>query len=203
MIRLRERASGMGQQHQSQQQEQPSQRQQQQSQLQDQQGQRHDQQQQQPYQQAQHFSQPNLGTGGQLANGTFALQDTGVPHAAPVVPVALFAQSERTERIAITVEDRIVVVPVRTIVYVTSVEGKTEFVTKDQTYKVNEPLVTIERKLQHSSIVRVHRAFLVNLDQIVEIQPWFHSTYNLIMEDGSSVPVSRTYMKELKHIFGF
>ncbi|MXI40492.1 DNA-binding response regulator, partial [Escherichia coli] len=30
------------------------------------------------------------------------------------------------------------------------------------------------------------------------VQPWFNSTYNLHMTDGSIIPVSRTYAKELK-----
>ena len=40
------------------------------------------------------------------------------------------------------------------------------------------------------------RSFIAN--HITEIQPWFNSTYNLIMKEGSKVPVSRTYAKELK-----
>jgi len=43
----------------------------------------------------------------------------------------------------------------------------------------------------------------VNVDRIVEIKPWFHSTCQLKMQDGSSLPVSRTYMKELKQLLGF
>ena len=89
------------------------------------------------------------------------------------------------------------------LIYIRSLEGKTIIATDDQQYKVSEPLVTFEQKLENTSIVRVHRAFLVNLDAIVEIQPWFHSTYNLVMKDGSKVPVSRTYLKELKQIIGF
>ncbi len=31
-----------------------------------------------------------------------------------------------------------------------------------------------------------------------EVQPWFNSTYNLVMKNDERVPVSRTYAKELK-----
>ncbi|CAG7644311.1 Sensory transduction protein LytR [Paenibacillus solanacearum] len=110
---------------------------------------------------------------------------------------------EKTDKLAVLVEDRILLVNISRIVYISAAEGKTVIVTEDQRYTVNEPLVHYEQKLQHTPIVRVHRAYLVNLDGIVEIQPWFHSTYNLVMKDGSSVPVSRTYMKELKQLIGF
>jgi len=49
----------------------------------------------------------------------------------------------------------------------------------------------------------VHRSYIIQLTCIEEIQPWFNSTYNLIMKDGSKVPVSRTYVKELKQLIGF
>ncbi|WP_409347282.1 LytR/AlgR family response regulator transcription factor [Paenibacillus sp. MBLB4367] len=113
------------------------------------------------------------------------------------------AQKERTEKLALLVDERILLVHVSKIMYISSLEGKTIIATEEQQYKVNEPLVTYEQKLANTKIVRVHRAFLVNLDAIVEIEPWFHSTYNLLMKDGSKVPVSRTYLKELKQLIGF
>ncbi|MFK7693269.1 LytR/AlgR family response regulator transcription factor [Paenibacillus sp. HJGM_3] len=121
---------------------------------------------------------------------------TASPYKKPSTP-------DRTEKLAIVVEDRILLVSLSKIIYIGSVEGKTVVAMDDQQYKVSDPLVAFEQKLQNTSIVRVHRAFLVNLEAIVEIQPWFHSTYTLIMKDGSKVPVSRTYMKELKQFIGF
>ncbi|WP_219834150.1 LytTR family DNA-binding domain-containing protein [Paenibacillus sp. R14(2021)] len=112
--------------------------------------------------------------------------------------------SGRIDKLAISVEDRILLVSLSSILYISSAEGKTEIAVGDnRKYTVLEPLVAFEQKLLGTSIVRVHRAYLVNQDAIVEIQPWFHSTYNLIMKDGSAVPVSRTFIKELKHRIGF
>lgn len=112
------------------------------------------------------------------------------------------AASERTGKLAVTVEERIILLNLNKILYIASEEGKTLLVTEAQTYKVNEPLVLFEHKLHGSPIVRVHRAYLVNVDAIVEIQPWFHSTYTLMMKNGTKVPVGRTYMKELKQLLG-
>lgn len=110
---------------------------------------------------------------------------------------------ESVDKLAITVEDRIIIVPVKEILYIYSEEGKTVIITMENKYEASDSLITFERKLINTSIVRVHRAYLVNLNQIKEIQPWFHSTYNLMMPDGETVPVSRTYTKELKKRFGF
>ncbi|WNB91839.1 LytTR family DNA-binding domain-containing protein [Bacillus sp. NEB1478] len=110
---------------------------------------------------------------------------------------------KRNDKLAVTMDERIVLIPVHEIVYIGTIEGRTVIVTDKQRYQVNEPLITYEKKLQQKSIVRVHRGYLVNLDKIVEIQPWFHSTYNLIMKDGEKIPVSRTFTKDLKKHFGF
>ncbi|MBN3524431.1 LytR/AlgR family response regulator transcription factor [Paenibacillus apiarius] len=119
------------------------------------------------------------------------------------LPVSRSSVPERQDRLAITVDERIVVLHVDHIIYIGFEEGKTVIVTKERQYKVSESLTMLERKLRHPSITRVHRAYLVNVDRIVEIEPWFHSTCQLKLENGSMVPVSRTYMKELKLLLGF
>ncbi|WP_144553080.1 LytTR family DNA-binding domain-containing protein [Bacillus sp. X1(2014)] len=111
--------------------------------------------------------------------------------------------NERPEKLAITIDEKIVIVNISDIHYIGTNEGKTVIAIENTKYSVSDSLVTFERKLQHSSIIRVHRAYLVNVDAIVEIEPWFNSTYNLIMKDGEKVPVSRTYTKELKQLLGF
>lgn len=108
-----------------------------------------------------------------------------------------------TDKLAITVDERIIIIHIQDILYIGTMEGKTNIVTEKQKYQASDSLVTFEKKLQGTSIVRVHRGYLVNMDAIVEIQPWFNSTYNLVMKDGESVPVSRTYTKELKQLIGF
>ncbi|AIE59056.1 LytR/AlgR family response regulator transcription factor [Bacillus methanolicus] len=108
-----------------------------------------------------------------------------------------------TNKLAVNVDNKIVLINIKDILYLCSIEGKTVIKTNDKKYQVAEPLVTFERKLQNNPIIRVHRAYLVNLNAITEIEPWFHSTYNLIMQDGAKVPVSRTYTKELKELLGF
>ncbi|MDQ0242683.1 two-component system response regulator LytT [Bacillus fengqiuensis] len=121
----------------------------------------------------------------------------------PSVPLSVRAPLEQTGKMAVMVEERIVLVDIPSIVFVGSAEGKTMIKTRDKEYKIGESLVMIEKKLHNASFMRVHRSFLVNVNHISEIQPWFNSTYNLIMADGSKVPVSRTYVKELKQLLGF
>ncbi len=47
---------------------------------------------------------------------------------------------------------------------------------------------------------RVHRSFLVNINRIKEVIPWFKSSYQLRMDDKrqTEVPVSRVQTKRLR-----
>ena len=51
---------------------------------------------------------------------------------------------------------------------------------------------------------RAHRGFVVNINRIREVVPWFKSSYQLRMEDKkqSEVPVSRAQTKRLRELFG-
>jgi len=50
---------------------------------------------------------------------------------------------------------------------------------------------------------RVHRSFLVNIQHIREVVPWFKSSYQLRMDDPqkTEIPVSRTQTKRLRELF--
>jgi two-component system LytT family response regulator/two-component system response regulator LytT len=51
---------------------------------------------------------------------------------------------------------------------------------------------------------RAHRSFLVNINRIREVVPWFKSSYQLRMDDKkqTEIPVSRAQTKRLRELFG-
>ncbi|PHD65795.1 DNA-binding response regulator [Bacillus toyonensis] len=103
-------------------------------------------------------------------------------------------------KLALSIEESIVLVNIEDIIYVGLVDGKVTVKTMRETYVTHDTLVILEKKLPQTSFMRVHRSFIANINHITEVQPWFNSTYNLIMKEGSKVPVSRTYAKELKKL---
>lgn len=112
------------------------------------------------------------------------------------------AKREGTAKLALLVDDKIILLNYDDIIYLESSDGKCTIYTQDQLVVVSEALVVLEKKLVGKSFLRVHRSFIINLDHVLEIEPWFNSTYNLLMENGSKVPVSRTYIKDLKQLLG-
>jgi two-component system LytT family response regulator/two-component system response regulator LytT len=79
------------------------------------------------------------------------------------------------------------------ITLVTSqVEGQSNFRTLEE----------LQSALDPDLFWRAHRSFLVNMNRIREVVPWFKSTYQLKMDDkkASEIPVSRTQSRRLREM---
>ncbi|OLN21190.1 DNA-binding response regulator [Domibacillus antri] len=120
------------------------------------------------------------------------------------LPASSSHSVDQTGKLAILVEEKILLIDISAILFVCSLEGKLIIKTLENEFKTGDSLVAVEKKLSNTpSFIRVHRSYLVNINYIAEIQPWFNATYNLIMTDHSKVPVSRKYIKDIKMLFGF
>lgn len=62
---------------------------------------------------------------------------------------------------------------------------------------IRETMQRIETQLDPAMFVRIHRAVIVNLDRIRELQPWFAGDYVVILRDGRQLKLSRTYREHL------
>ncbi len=67
-------------------------------------------------------------------------------------------------------------------------------------YKTIEDL---QANLDRETFWRVHRSYLVNINRIKEVVPWFKSSYQLRMDDRkhTEIPVSRVQTKRLRELF--
>ncbi|MFN8583331.1 MAG: LytTR family DNA-binding domain-containing protein [Gemmatimonadaceae bacterium] len=63
---------------------------------------------------------------------------------------------------------------------------------------IRETMHGIEAQLDPNQFARIHRAVIVNLDRIRELQPWFAGDYIVILRDGRQLKLSRTYREQLQ-----
>jgi len=70
----------------------------------------------------------------------------------------------------------------------------------ESTFKTLEEL---QASLDPAVFWRPHRSFLVNIQRIREVIPWFKSSYQVRMDDrkGTVIPVSRVQTKRLRELF--
>jgi two-component system, LytTR family, response regulator LytT len=63
----------------------------------------------------------------------------------------------------------------------------------------------LEERLTPHHFARTHKSYLVNLEHVREIEPWFSGTYLLRLSDAakSKVPLSRQFAKNLKDLMGW
>lgn len=72
--------------------------------------------------------------------------------------------------------------------------------TKNGKHTTRETIGSIEKQLDPSKFVRIHRSCIVNLDHIRELQPMYHGEYTAILNNGTKLTVSRTYKEKLAYL---
>ncbi|HWR45269.1 LytTR family DNA-binding domain-containing protein [Sporomusa sp.] len=112
-------------------------------------------------------------------------------------------QLQSLQKLAIEYNGKAYVIDTRDIIAAYCTEGQISIQTADKCYYSNMPLQDLQSRLDERLFFRTHRAYLVNIEKIREIVPWFNGTYNLILEGfDREVPVSRQQVSKLKKLFG-
>jgi two-component system, LytTR family, response regulator LytT len=71
--------------------------------------------------------------------------------------------------------------------------------TDRETLPLRFSLQDLETRFPNGPFARVHKSFLVNLEHVRQVEPFFSGSYRLLLSDESSrVPLSRQYAKVLR-----
>lgn len=106
-------------------------------------------------------------------------------------------------RIAIELNGKSVIIDEKDIVLAYCSEGQLVIHAQDKRFVSNMSLLDLQSKLDDALFFRSHRAYLINVEKIREVIPWFNGTYNLILEGlpNMEIPVSRQHAPKLKKMF--
>jgi two-component system response regulator LytT len=75
---------------------------------------------------------------------------------------------------------------------------------KTQSFALRLSLQDLELRFPNGPFVRVHKSFLVNLDHVRQIEPYFSGRFRLLLSDHASrVPLSRQYARKLRERLGW
>jgi two-component system, LytTR family, response regulator LytT len=110
-------------------------------------------------------------------------------------------RQSRRDRLAIKVDERLLLVQAEDIVCASLVEDVVTIVTgRHVGTSSDRTLDELQARLDPAVFWRVHRSHLVNINKIKEIVPWFSRNYLLRMTDAKSteIPVSRTQTRRLR-----
>jgi two-component system response regulator LytT len=129
-----------------------------------------------------------------------ALARIAAPAPAPAAPAA----GTEMRRISVPCEKRVVVLPVAEIGYIETDSRSCVVHTANGSYTTALPLHYFEEKLASSRFFRIHKSYLVNLEHISELTPWFQGLYSVRLRgcEGVDLPVSRKQLKPLRELLG-
>lgn len=104
-------------------------------------------------------------------------------------------------KLAVWKENAIILLDLPDILYLTVVEKRVVVHTADGTYESGSTLNILERRLYPQGFFRSHKSFVVNMDYVEKIVPWFNSTYMMKLKgESEQIPVSRHYIKGLRSL---
>jgi two-component system LytT family response regulator len=110
-------------------------------------------------------------------------------------------ESQCNTKLTIWKGDKMQVLCLDDVYYCEACERETKIFTEKDVYMSKLKISDLENKLPKDRFFRCHRSYIVNVDKISEIIPWFNSTYNLKFRGlKDEVPVSRGRVKEFKDI---
>ena len=71
----------------------------------------------------------------------------------------------------------------------------------ETTHLVRETMNAMERRLESSGFVRIHRSTIVNLNRLKELRPWFEGESIAILKGGKKLNVGKSFRKKLAALY--
>ena len=71
-----------------------------------------------------------------------------------------------------------------------------------ETHLYRETVGGLEAMLEPNQFIRIHRSTIVNIDRILELQPYSHGEYGVVLQDGTKLKLSRSYRARLQRRLG-
>jgi two-component system response regulator LytT len=110
----------------------------------------------------------------------------------------------RSGKVVVRAQNRLLLVDQKDVCFASIEGGTISVVTKTVEGDSNcRTLEELMEQLDPEAFWRAHRSFVVNIQHIREVVPWFKSSYQLRMDDRkqTEIPVSRSQTKRLRELF--
>jgi two-component system LytT family response regulator/two-component system response regulator LytT len=107
-------------------------------------------------------------------------------------------------KVVVRAQNRLLLADQKDVCFATIDQGRISVVTRNVEGESNcRTLEELMEQLDPEHFWRAHRSFVVNIQHIREVVPWFKSSYQLRMDDRkqTEVPVSRSQTKRLRELF--
>ena len=98
-------------------------------------------------------------------------------------------QPEERNRIVVREGSNIRIVPVHEVQYIEAYDDYVKIFTQKEMFLKKKTMSFYESSLDASQFVRVHRSYIINLQQLTKIEPLEKETYLALLKSGVKVPL--------------
>lgn len=106
-------------------------------------------------------------------------------------------------KLPIPYDKKTILVDIDDIAYIETYQRRCMIHTVHKSYIGTGSLNSYEQKLKGVSFFRIHKSYLINLNYVIEMYAWFQNTTCVKIKgyEDKIIPVSRSKLKDLKHLF--
>ena len=106
------------------------------------------------------------------------------------------------ERIVVKTGTKVKIIPVSDVEYLEADDDYVSVHTPEGSFLKNKTMGFFEQTLDPSQFVRVHRSFIIKIQNITRIDPYEKDAHIAILKSGAKIPVSKTGYAKLKQVLG-
>lgn len=114
--------------------------------------------------------------------------------------IAELSSPKVADRLAVKSNGRIIWVKLEEVDWISSADNYAELHVGSKSHLMRETLGALETKLAPDKFVRVSRSIIVNAGRIKELRRLFYGGYELTLQDGSKLTLSRRYRDKLRQL---
>ncbi len=111
-------------------------------------------------------------------------------------------QPEERNRVVVKVGNAIKIIPVEDIHYIEAYDDYVKIHTKDGFHLKKKTMSFFENALDDKQFVRVHRSYIISLQQLTKIEVKEKDSHVVKMKAGAVVPMSKSGYTKLKEVLG-
>jgi two-component system LytT family response regulator len=109
----------------------------------------------------------------------------------------LMRQRQPPERIAVRQNGRVLFLRLHEIDWIEAADNYVGLHCGARTHMLRETMSEAEARLDPARFVRIHRSTIVNIDRIRELRPRFRGDYQVILEDGTQLTLTKAHRERL------
>ena len=108
----------------------------------------------------------------------------------------------QSQRIVVKTGGKIKIIPVQEVIYLEAADDFVKVHTQTGSFLKNKTMNHFEKVLEAQQFARVHRSYIINIQQITRIDPYEKDSHLAVLKSGNSIPVSKSGYAKLKTVLG-